>query len=200
MYNQGQHAIVFMEVLSMNEALKTQLKILKLSDIKPNFSELARFYDLDRRTVKKYYDGYEGKAAHRDKPSKLDKHYDLIKQKLSIRGANVRAVYEFILSERDPNIGTYSNFNKYIKSKGLKPVKTVAGHPRFETAPGIQAQVDWKEDVSIANRFTSSIKTYSYPRSRSLPKSRFIAAMVSLPFALMYADFADCDGVIPKTA
>ena len=140
MYNQGQHAIVFMEVLSMNEALKTQLKILKLSDIKPNFSELARFYDLDRRTVKKYYDGYEGKAAHRDKPSKLDKHYDLIKQKLSIRGANVRAVYEFILSERDPNIGTYSNFNKYIKSKGLKPVKTVAEESRFETAPGIQVR------------------------------------------------------------
>ena len=76
----------------MNEALKTQLKILKLSDIKPNFSELARIYDLDRRTVKKYYDGYEGKAAHRDKPSKLDKHYDIIKQKLSIKGANVRAV------------------------------------------------------------------------------------------------------------
>ena len=42
MYNQGQHAIVFMEVLSMNEALKTQLKILKLSDIKPNFSELSK--------------------------------------------------------------------------------------------------------------------------------------------------------------
>ena len=127
MYNQGQHAIVFMEVLSMNEALKIQLKILKLSDIKPNFSELARFYDLDRRTVKKYYDGYEGKAAHRNKASKLDKHYDLIKQKLSIRGANIRAVYEFILSERDPDIGTYSNFNKYIKSKGLKSVKTVVG-------------------------------------------------------------------------
>ena len=75
-----------------------------MSDIKPNFSELARFYDLDRRTVKKYYDGYEGKAAHRDKPSKLDKHYDLIKQKLSIRGSNVRTVYEFILSERVSDI------------------------------------------------------------------------------------------------
>lgn len=72
MYNQGQNAIVFMEVLSMNEALKTQLKILKLSDIKPNFSELARFYDLDRRTAKKYYDGYEGKAAHRDKANLIN--------------------------------------------------------------------------------------------------------------------------------
>lgn len=153
MYNPSRYAIVFMEVLSMNEALKTQLKILKLSNIKPNFSELARLYDLDRRTVKKYYDGYEGKSAHRNKPSKLDKHYDLIKQKLSIKGANVRAVYEFILSEQDPDIGTYSNFNKYIKSKGLKPLKATAGHPRFETAPGIQAQVDWKEDVSITNKF-----------------------------------------------
>ena len=72
MYNQGQNAIVFMEVLSMNEALKTQLKILKLSDIKPTFSELARFYDLDRRTAKKYYDGYEGKTAHRDKANLIN--------------------------------------------------------------------------------------------------------------------------------
>ena len=59
-----------------------------MSDIKPNFSELARFYDPDRRTVKKYYDGYEGKAAHRDKPSKLDKHYDLIKRVYEEKSAN----------------------------------------------------------------------------------------------------------------
>ena len=169
MYNPGLHVIVFMEVVSMNETLKTQLKILKLSQIKPNFSELARQYDLDRRTVKKYYDGYEGKPAHREKHSKLDQHYDLIKQKLSIRGANVRAVYEFILSERDPNIGTYSNFNKYVKSKGLKPAKTQKGHPRFETGPGIQAQVDWKEDVKIANKFGEifTIQVFDYKLGNS---------------------------------
>lgn len=170
MYNPGLYAIVFMEVQSIEEALKIQLKILKLSDIKPNFSELARQYDLDRRTVKKNYGGYEGKPAHRQKPSKLDKYYDLIKQKLSIRGSNVRAVYEFILSERDPDIGTYSNFSKYIKSKGLKPTKTAAGHPRFETAPGMQAQVDWKEDVSIANKygeiFTFQVFDYKLGNSR----------------------------------
>ena len=99
MYNPDLYAIVFMEVQSMKEALKIQLKILKLSDIKPNFSELARQYGLDRRTVKKYYDGYEGKPKHHNKPSRLDEHYELIKTKLSLRGANVRAVYEFIVDE-----------------------------------------------------------------------------------------------------
>ena len=125
MYNQGQHATVFMEVLSMNEALKIQLKIPKLSDIKPNVSELARFYDLDRRTVKKYYDGYEGKAAHRNKPSKLDKPYDLIKQKLSIRGANVRALtteienkegYEFLKGNKELE----AIFAQYLKLLVIK--------------------------------------------------------------------------------
>lgn len=41
MYNSNLYAIVFMEVQSMNEALKIQLKILKLSSIKPNYSEQA---------------------------------------------------------------------------------------------------------------------------------------------------------------
>lgn len=137
----------------MDQRLITQLKIIKLSNTKPNFADLARKYDVDWRTVKKYYDGYDGKPKHHSKPSKLDKHMPLIKDKLAIKGTTVRAVYEFIIDERDPNIGTYSNFIKYIKSKGLKPKKSEAGHPRFETEPGIQAQVDWKEDISITNRF-----------------------------------------------
>ena len=57
----------------MDTVLLTQLKILKMSDIKPNFSELARLYEMDRRTVKKYYEGYEGKSKKRYKTSKLDK-------------------------------------------------------------------------------------------------------------------------------
>ena len=51
----------------MNTVLLTQLKILKMSDIKPNFSELARLYEMDRRTIKKYYEGYEGKPKNRSK-------------------------------------------------------------------------------------------------------------------------------------
>ena len=100
----------------MDQRLIIQLKILKLSNTKPNFADLARRYDVDWRTVKKYYDGYEGKPKHHLKPSKLDKYLQLITDKLTIKGTTVRAVYEFIIEEKDPDIGTYSNFNKYIKS------------------------------------------------------------------------------------
>ena len=154
----------------MEMSLITQLKILKLSKIKPNFSKLAREYEIDRRTVKKYYDGYEGKPAHRNKASKLDKHKQLIAQKLQIKGANVKAVYEFIVDEVDENIGTYSNFNKYVAANNLRPKTVAKGHPRYETAPGIQAQVDWKEDIKIANCygeiFTFQVFDYKLGYSR----------------------------------
>lgn len=155
---------------SMDTVVITQLTILNLSNLKPNFSELARMYGCDRRTIKKYYDGYEGKPKHHNKPSKLDCYEELIAQKLSIKGTTVKAVYEFFISEVDSSIGTYSNFNKYIKSKGLKPRRAEKGHPRFETSPGVQAQVDWKEDVSIANKygeiFTFQVFDYKLGHSR----------------------------------
>ena len=62
----------------MNTVLLTQLKILKMSDIKPNFSELARLYEMDRRTIKKYYEGYEGKPKNRYKTSKSVSYTHLV--------------------------------------------------------------------------------------------------------------------------
>ena len=41
--------------------LKQELMILKTQNIKPNYSELARLHNCDRRTVNKYDNGYEGK-------------------------------------------------------------------------------------------------------------------------------------------
>jgi transposase len=135
----------------MDNRLLTQLEILKLSGEKPNFSKLGREYGIDRRTVKRYYDGYAGKPATRNKPSKLDQHEAIIRQKMAIRGATIKAVYEFLYGKYGESIGTYSNFRKYVTSRGITPNKKVRGHPRFETAPGLQAQVDWKEDLQIAN-------------------------------------------------
>lgn len=43
------------------------------------------------------------------------------------------------------------------------------GHPRFETMPGKQAQVDWKEDISIKNKFneTFTIQVFTYKLGNS---------------------------------
>ena len=119
----------------MEDNLRVQLSIIKAMELKPNFSELARKYGFDRRTIKKYYDGYEGKPKSRNKPSKLDKYKDEIIEKLQIEGIKVKAVYEYFV-DKECDVGTYSNFNKYIKNNNLKPISKTKGHPRFETPPG----------------------------------------------------------------
>ena len=54
--------------------LLPMLMIMSTLEIKPNYSELARIHECDRRTVKKYDEGYEGKPEHRNKNSRLDKY------------------------------------------------------------------------------------------------------------------------------
>jgi len=101
--------------------------------MKPNFSELARMYEIERRTVEKYYEGYEGKPKKRNELSKLlDKYSNKIKMKLSKKRNTIRVVYEK-LKDEGLDVGTYSNFGKYVKRKELKPEKIVKEHPRFET-------------------------------------------------------------------
>lgn len=88
-----------------------QINIIKVMNFKPNYSELAREYGIDRRTVKKYCKWYDGKTKTRNKPSKLDKYYEEIKIKLSINGITAKAMYEYLIDKKY-NIGFYSNFIK----------------------------------------------------------------------------------------
>ena len=134
------------------EKMKKQLEIIRMMGMKPNFSELSRIYGLDRRTIKKYWEGYEGKPKTRNKSSKLDKYLEKIKMILSFKGVTIRAAYERLKDEEGDEIGTYSNFRKYVKRKGLRVNKKVKGHPRYETLPGIQAQVDWKENMKLHSK------------------------------------------------
>ena len=152
----------------MECSLRAQLRIIKLMDLKPNFSDLARQYGFDRRTVKKYYEGYEGKPKTRNKTSKLDKYKDEIIEKLQIKGIKVKAIYEYFV-DKGYDVGGYSNFNKYIKNNDLKPADKSKGHPRFETPAGKQAQVDWKEDVKLISKYNEEFifNVFSYKLGNS---------------------------------
>ena len=94
--------------------LKGELLCLKTENIKPNFSELSRIYGIDRRTIKKQYLGLINEQEKKKKVSVLDKHKNLIKEKLKIPGTNKKAVYMYIVMNVDKNIGSYSNFRKYV--------------------------------------------------------------------------------------
>lgn len=83
--------------------LKGELLILDINGIKPNYSELARLYHKDRRTIKKEHErlyNENNDITKKVKESILDKHINLIKEKLSIPGTNKKAVYMYITSIR----------------------------------------------------------------------------------------------------
>ena len=131
--------------------MKGQLEIMKTLGIKPNFSELERNFKINRHTIKKYYEGYEGKKETRNRASKLDKYYDEIKSKINLIGITQKGLYEY-LYEKDNKIGTYSNFKKYLTKHNLKPNKSQKVHLRYETDPGDQLQFDWKEDIRMISK------------------------------------------------
>lgn len=131
--------------------MKGQIEIMKTLGIKPNFSELAREFNKDRHTIKKYYEGYTGKKTLRNKRSKLDKYYEEIKTKINLPGVNQMGIYQYLF-DKDNTIGTYSNFKKYLAKHNLKPNKSSKVHLRFETEPGEQLQVDWKENIQMISK------------------------------------------------
>ena len=102
--------------MKIDDQMKAKLNLLKENDIKPNFAELTRQSGIDYRTIKRYYDGYEGKPATRNKPSKFDPYRDLIQKKLEIEHVTIRGVYEFLVDQNGEEvIGTYSNFAFFLE-------------------------------------------------------------------------------------
>lgn len=144
---------------------------METEGLKPNYSALGRYYNLDRRTVKKMLEGVEKKVT-KERKSALDDYVDLIKEKLNIPGSNMKAVYEFIKTTKDDSIGSYSNFRKYVnKNDELIKTRENTAKVRFETDLGMQLQFDWKGPITL--HFKNGIEIVFYVFSATLSSSRF---------------------------
>ena len=150
--------------------LKGAITCLETANLKPNFSDLGRQYGVDRRTARKRYYGIPNKERKR-RESKLDKYQELIKSKLSIPGTSKKAVYEYLKMNIDDDIGTYSNFRKYVsKNEEILIPKKQNVHPRFETDYGKQLQFDWKGPITLHKRDGDEFTFYVF--STTLGASR----------------------------
>lgn len=171
MYKIDVHLHTNVEVISMYISLnvQTDFKINSLSDLpkfkqlmehlkmKINKSQLARELGVDRRTIEKYLNGFVPKHK-RDKPSKVDKFYPIIaallsedsKQKFYYR----RVLWQYLKDNHGLDCSS-SNFRAYISKipefksyfEEDKRITSLNGVARFETPPGKQAQLDWKESI-----------------------------------------------------
>lgn len=122
-----------------------KVSIYKMDKIKPNYKEIARRYNCDPRTVKRYFEGGEIKERRKViKPSKLDPYKEIIDAKLDL-GVSAMAIYLYI--RKKGYLGKYTILREYAKKIRLEKVKKAT--IRIETTKGLSAQVDWKEDFTL---------------------------------------------------
>lgn len=113
-----------------------------------NKSEIARRFNCSINTVNRYLNMQSDKKTTRKYSSKLDNFKGIIIEKVDDFSANGRAVFNFIKNKG--YTGSYATVSKFIREHKKEEQKKAT--MRFETTPGFQAQVDWKEDFRIINK------------------------------------------------
>lgn len=114
-----------------------------------NKSELARRLNCSRQTISNKLKRKDNPPAKRIYESKLDEYDELIKTKIERYACTAMSIYS-LLKDKYGYTGSYSLVTKKVsKYKHEQKVKVTI---RYETTPGYQSQVDWKEKVVIADK------------------------------------------------
>jgi len=141
------------------EDLSALNAIYEVNHLKPNLCRLSRELNCDRRTIKKYLDGYK-KPSTRTKSSKIEAYHDIIAELLSDENIQIfeykQNLWRFLKDNHGldcaestfrQHISKYPEFDAYFR-KSRKKLKS-GSLMRYETDPGEQAQIDWKESMDF---------------------------------------------------
>ncbi|WP_455386875.1 IS21 family transposase [Lactiplantibacillus pentosus] len=121
------------------------------NDIKPNFTALGRQFGVDYRTAKRAYEEAQGSMTlpliKHKRPSLLDGYRSIIEEKLELH-CSAKAIYKFI--QKRGFQGKYTIVREYCAS--IRKERTHKATIRVEHTPGLSAQVDWKEEMTLYDR------------------------------------------------
>ena len=159
----------------MRGDIKDAIQFLSKEDITLlNKTELARRYDCDPRTVDRYLKIQSGelipKPSSREYRSKLEDFKPIIINKVDVYGCTAMAVYKFIAQKG--YTGKYSILSDFVRYHKQEEIKKAT--IRFETNPGLQAQVDWKEDMTLISRKGKAFKINIFLMVMGYSREKFI--------------------------
>lgn len=119
---------------------------------KINYSKIAKQYECDPRTVKRYFNARDVNPSVRKSRivKKLtDDFEEIIEDKYLNYNAPAIAIYN-LLVEKYNFTGSYATIKSYTHK--LKENKINDITIRYETNPGLQCQIDWKESLTLHNK------------------------------------------------
>ena len=157
--------------------MEEQFMIQHLHNKGLNISQISRQTGYDRKTVRKYIYAQEIHTHSKRNPrgSILDPYKDYIKQRLKDYPLSAVRILEEIQEQGYP--GSYTIVKEFVRP--IKQSKQIPAELRFETAPGIQAQVDWGEvDRIIVDGKTR--KLYCFTMVLGFSRMRYVEFTLDL--------------------
>ena len=145
------------------------------NNIEPNFTAMGRQFNCDYRTVKAAYLEAERRFEEplpelkREKTSILDDYKRIIDEKLDIQ-CTAKSIYKFIKTKGFK--GSYSTVKQYCRKQKVE--KTQKATIRVEHTPGLAAQVDWKEDMTLISKHGEVVTFNLFLYVLSYSKKKFI--------------------------
>jgi transposase len=120
-----------------------------MHEAKPNYALLAKQFDCDYRTVKRYYEaGLNNELPTLLKRKKtvsiISEFEGIISDKLAL-GCTAASIHSYI--SKKGYRGSYPTVRRYCQK--IRAEKMSKATIRIETTPGLSAQVVWKENLQI---------------------------------------------------
>ena len=141
-------------------------------EMKVNCSKLARQLNCDRRTVSRYVELAKNgkKPTKRVYQKKTNGFEKIIEEKVKTTAPAI-AIYHYLVKNHGYK-GSYSTLKRYIHNLNIE--KQHNAIIRFETDPGIQAQVDWKESLKFKTKDGETIKFNVFLMILGFSRTKFL--------------------------